>query len=121
MFIAFLVMCFPLKIYTSNIYPSWISLNSESVFTIRQRLVVRKPRPTLLLTQWIFNLWRHIDMISEELAFDDTVHSSIYTAVEIQIGRAEVVAWGIEPLTFRLGVQLWREKKVRHSNHSAIA
>ena len=32
----------------------------------------RKPEPTLLLTQRIFNLLHHIGMVCEELAFDDT-------------------------------------------------
>ena len=33
----------------------------------------RKPEPTLLLTQGIFNLPHHIGMVREELAFDDGV------------------------------------------------
>ena len=33
----------------------------------------RKPGPSVLLTQWIFNLPHHIGMIGEELTFDDTV------------------------------------------------
>ena len=49
-----------------------ISLNSL-VFTIRRQLVNRKPEPTLLPTQWIFNFPHHIDMIWEQLASDDTV------------------------------------------------
>ena len=32
--------------------------------------------PILLLIQWIFNLPHHIDMVWEELAFDDTVSYS---------------------------------------------
>ena len=43
---------------------SWISLNSL-VFTIRQQLVNRKPKPTLLLTEGNFNLPHYIDMASE--------------------------------------------------------
>ena len=39
----------------------------------------RKPEPTLLLTQGIFNLPRNLGMVWEELAFDD--HASyLYTA-----------------------------------------
>ena len=33
----------------------------------------RKPEPTHLPTQGIFNLAHHIDMVWEELAFDDAV------------------------------------------------
>ena len=33
----------------------------------------RKPEPTLLPTQWIFNLRHHLSMVQEELAFDDAV------------------------------------------------
>ena len=33
----------------------------------------RKPKPTLLLTQGIFNLPRHIGMVCEEVAFDDAI------------------------------------------------
>ena len=33
----------------------------------------RNPESTLLLTQGIVNLPHHIDMVSEELAFDDAV------------------------------------------------
>ena len=33
----------------------------------------RKPEPTLLLTQLIFNLPYHMSMVREELAFDDAV------------------------------------------------
>ena len=32
-----------------------------------------KPKPTLLLTQGIFNLPHHIGMVLEELTFDDAV------------------------------------------------
>ena len=38
----------------------------------------RKPKPTLLQTQGIFNLPHHIGMVSEELAFDDVVRP-VYT------------------------------------------
>ena len=33
----------------------------------------RKPDPTLLPTEGIFNLPHHIDMVCEEQAFDDAV------------------------------------------------
>ena len=33
----------------------------------------RKPKPTLLSTQGIFNLSHYISIVSEELAFDDAV------------------------------------------------
>ena len=36
----------------------------------------KKPEPTLLLTQGIFNLPHHIGMVWEELAFDD---NKLYT------------------------------------------
>ena len=46
----------------------------------------RKLEPTHLLTQGIFNLWHHIGMVWEELAFGDT---KLYTVMEIQIGRGD--------------------------------
>ena len=91
---------------------SRINLNSL-VFTIRQQLVNRKSEPTLLPTQGIFNLPHHIDMVWEQLAFDDAVS---YTQ-RWKSKLAEVMAWVIEPPTFRLGV--WLQNKVRHPNHSA--
>ena len=33
----------------------------------------RKPRSILLPTQWIFNLPHHIEIVRDELAFDDAV------------------------------------------------
>ena len=52
---------------------SRISLNSL-VFTIRWQLVNRKPQSTGLMTQWIFNLPHHTDMVWEHLAFDNAVN-----------------------------------------------
>ena len=91
---------------------SSISLN-RLVFTITRQLVNRKPEPTLLPTWGLFNLPDHIDMAWEQLAFDDTVS---YTQ-QWKSKLAKLMAWGIEPLTIRLGVRL--QKKVRHPNHSA--
>ena len=42
---------------------------SDMMYEMRRR----KPEPTLLLTEAIFNLQHHIDMILEELAFDDAI------------------------------------------------
>ena len=42
-------------------------------FTIILQLVDRNPEPTLLLTQGIFNIPYHIDVVWEQLAFDDAV------------------------------------------------
>ena len=85
---------------------SSISLNSL-IFTIRRQLVERKPEHTILLTQGIFILPHHINMV-EQLAFDDAVS---YTQ-RWKSKLAEVMAWGIELPIFRLGV--W------HPTHSAI-
>ena len=89
-----------------------ISLNNL-VFTIRRQLVDRKPEPTPLLTHGIFNLPHHIDMVREQLTFGDAVSYTQWWKFKL----AGVMAWGIEPLTFRLGVLF--QKKVRHPNHSA--
>ena len=63
----------------------------------------RKPKSTLLPTQGIVNLpGLHIGMVLEELALDDALS---YTQ-QWQSNLAEVMAWAIEPPTFRLGVQL---------------
>ena len=91
---------------------SRISLNSL-VFTIRRQVVPRKPKRTLLQTQGIFNLPHHIYMVWEQMAFDDAVR---YTQ-QWKSKLAEVMAWGLEPLTFKLGVRL--QNKVRPPNHSA--
>ena len=48
-------------------------------------------------------------MVFKQLAFDNTVS---YTQ-QWKSNLADVMAWEIEPLTFRLGVRLL--KKVRHS------
>ena len=40
------------------------------MYEMRRR---RKPEPTVLLTQEIFDLPHHIGIVWEELAFDDTV------------------------------------------------
>ena len=40
---------------------------------MRYEMRRRKPKPTGLLTQWIFNLPFHIGMVWEELSFDDPV------------------------------------------------
>ena len=60
----------------------------------------RKPKPILLLTEWIFNRPHHLAMLQEELAFDDAVSYTQQWTSKL----AEVVAWGMEPPTFRLGV-----------------
>ena len=79
---------------------SWISLNS----IVRQQLVNRKPEPPLLPTQGILKPPRpyHIDMVLQQVTGDDAV---TYTQ-QWRSKLAEVVVWGIEPPTFRLGVQL---------------
>ena len=58
---------------------SGISLNSL-LFTIRSQFVKWKPKSTLLTTWGIFNLPHHIDMVWEELAFDDTIS---YTQIHV--------------------------------------
>ena len=45
---------------------------SVRTVTSRYGMRRRKPMPTLLPTQWIFNLSHHIGIVSRELAFDDT-------------------------------------------------
>ena len=57
----------------------------------------RKPEPTLLQTK---DIPQHIGLVREELAFDDAV---IHTQ-QSKPKWAEVMAWKIEPPTFRLGV-----------------
>ena len=42
---------------------------SDMIYEMRRR----QPKPTLLPTQGIFNIPHHIDMASEELAFNDAV------------------------------------------------
>ena len=37
-------------------------------------MIRRKPEPTVLPTQGIFNISQHIGMVWEELTFDDTVN-----------------------------------------------
>ena len=91
---------------------SRITLNSL-VFTITWQSVDRKPQPTLLPTQSILSLPPHIDTVWEQLALDDAVS---YTQ-RWKSKLAEVMGWGIEPPTFRLGFQL--QKNIRHPNHSA--
>ena len=54
----------------------------------------KKPEPKLLPTQGIYDLPHRIGMVCEELAVSYTQW------------LAEVMAWGIEPQTFRLGVRL---------------
>ena len=68
------------------------------------QLVDRKPEPTVLLTQGIFNLLHDIDMVWEQLAFGDTVNYRQWRKSKY----AEVMAWGIEPPNFRLEVRLWK-------------
>ena len=85
---------------------SRVSLNSL-VFTIRWQLVERKPEPPLLPTQVIFNIPHNTDMVGEQLAFDDAVS---YTQ-QWKSKLAEVMAWGIELLNFRLGVQHWTKSQ----------
>ena len=63
----------------------------------------RKPEHTLLPIQYIHR----------RLAFDGTLSYTQWWKSKLE----EVMAWRIEPPTFRLGVRL--RKKVRHSNHSA--
>ena len=46
-------------------------------------MVNQNPEPTLFPNQGIFNLSHNIDMVWEQLAFDDT---KLDTAMEIQIG-----------------------------------
>ena len=53
-------------------------------------------------------------MLSEQLAFDDAVSYAQWWKSKL----TEVMALGIELPTFRLGIRLWREKKVRRPNHS---
>ena len=65
-----------------------------------------KAKPTLLPTQAIFNLPHHIGMVCEELADGDVVSYTQWWESKL----AEVMAWGIERPTFRLGVRL--RKKV---------
>ena len=74
----------------------------------------KKPEPTLLLTQGILSLPHHIDMVWEELGFDDAVSHTQWWKSKL----AEMMAWGIELPTFRFGVWLW--KKVRPPNHSVM-
>ena len=84
---------------------SWISLNSLD-FTIRRRqLVNRKPEPTLLPAQGIVNLTHGIDMVWEQLVFDDAVSYTQWWKSKL----AEFMAWGIKSPTFRLGADF--EKK----------
>ena len=51
----------------------------------------RKPEPTLLLTQWIFNLPHNIGMVLdlEELTFDDAVSYTQWG----KWGALEIVSW----------------------------
>ena len=44
----------------------------------------RKPEPTLLPTQWIFNLPHHIGMVWEELAFDDAAQLNVIAVTGIR-------------------------------------
>ena len=46
-----------------------LHLGDNMVYEMRRR----KPKHTLLLTQWIFNLPHHIDVLREEHAFDDAL------------------------------------------------
>ena len=83
---------------------SWICLNSL-VFTIRRQLVNRKPEPTPLPIQGIFK-----PATSHRQGMRATGlwwRRKLYTAMESKL--AEVMAWGIEPPTFRLGVWLWKK------------
>ena len=66
-----------------------------------------KPEPTLLPTHWIFILPNHIDIAWEQLPFDDIVSCIQQWKSKL----TEMTEWGIEPMTFRLGV--------RHLHHSA--
>ena len=54
----------------------------------------------------------HKDMVCEQLAFNDAVSYTQWWKSKL----AEVIAWGIKPPTFRLGVPL--QKKVRHPKRS---
>ena len=69
---------------------SRISLTSI-VFIIRQQLVNRMPEHTILLIQGIFNIADHINMVSEQLAFDDAVRYTQWWKSKL----AELMAWGI--------------------------
>ena len=68
----------------------------------------KKPEPTILLTQGILNLSHHIGMVWEQLAFDESnwplILLSKVSCSHTQKWKsklAEVMAWGIEPPTFR--------------------
>ena len=50
-----------------------LNLGGVMIYEMRRR---RKPDPTLLLINWIFNLPHHIGMVREELAFDDALSYS---------------------------------------------
>ena len=103
---------FVVDIFLEDLFSlSSISLNSL-VFPIRWQLVDRKSEPTVLLTRGIFNLPHHIDVVWEQLAFDDAFS---YTQ-RWKSKLAEVMASGIELLNFKLGIRLWN--KVRHPNDS---
>ena len=67
----------------------------------------RKPEPTSLPTQGIFNLPHPIDMIWEELAFNDAVSCTQQWKSKL----AEVMACVIEPPIFRLGVRLRKKSE----------
>ena len=80
-------------------YLRYIYHGGDAMYEMRRR----KPKPTRLPTQWIFNLPDHICMVWEELAFDDAVS---YKPQWWKSKLAEMMAWGIEWSTFLLGVRL---------------
>ena len=83
---------------------SWICLNSL-LFISWWQLVDLKPEPTLLPTHRIVNVPHHIDIVWEQLGFDDTVSYTQWWKFKL----AKVMAWRIKPTTFRLGVLLQKE------------
>ena len=62
----------------------------------------------------IFNLPHHVDMVWEQLPFDDAV-TKLYTVVEIQNGRGD----GMRNQTTDLQIRSLTLERFRHSNYYA--
>ena len=91
---------------------------SDMMYEMRSR----KPEPTLLRTQRIFNLPHHIGMVREELAFNDAVSYAQWVVApqsELRLGSH----WFSSSRVSNLGIQLPRPTKMKDgcSTHSTMS